>query len=102
GNSAPYFRKFYGTLSVAAAASATAVSTPATPPAAARAPTAPPSAAKSSARRLGPRFIDVQCAAVHLGAVKLRNRGFRLALVGHFDKRKTPRLHCVSICNNVS
>src|SRR5262249_49123069 len=57
--------------------------------------------AESSPRGLGTSFIHVQGAAVHLGAVELRNRGFRLALVGHLDKRETPGLSCVAIRHDV-
>jgi hypothetical protein len=57
------------------------------------APTPPSTAetATSAALGLGTSFVHVHRAAVKLGAIQLRNRGFRLALVRHFDEGKSSR-----------
>ena len=87
-------------VSAATAATATRTTTAAATTAAES--TAPPTAAaETAAVGFGPCFVDGELPAVQGAAVKLRHRGFRLRIIGHFHESETARLAAITIPHNV-
>jgi hypothetical protein len=86
-------------LTTAAATATTAAAS--TTAATAAAPTAASKPAAPTTSRFRTSFVHIDRASVHLGAVQLRNRRFRIALFGHFNESETARLPGIAIGDDI-
>ena len=67
-----------------------------------RLPTAPAAATTTeSMLRFRTSFVDIQCAAVELGAVEIANGAIAFRIVPHFHKRKSTGLARIAIRHDV-